>query len=160
MAAEQTARWPRLQLPSSADAVTIWLVSYLLVGSCELVQTFDICELEFHGTRLSHEDRNDRAGFVARAVATVAIRHGHEVMVSNTRGPDNALQPCRNTWLQGRLAEGRGAVRDIVLVAIPLKNYQSIPVEPLQGKIVLDTSAEVKSTKASVNLLPDEPNEA
>jgi hypothetical protein len=35
-----------------------------------------------------------------------------------------------------------------------------MPVEPLQGKIVLDTSAEVKSSKASVNLLPDEPNEA
>jgi hypothetical protein len=47
MLAAQTAQWPRLQLPSSADAVTIWCVSYLLVGSCELVQTFDICELEF-----------------------------------------------------------------------------------------------------------------
>ena len=42
--------------------------------------------------------------------------------------------------MQGRLAEGRGAVRDIVLVAIPLKNYRSIPVEPLQGKIVLDAN--------------------
>src|ERR1700724_4548276 len=43
MSAAQSARGPRLQLPSSAG-VTIWCVSYLLVGSCELVQTFDICE--------------------------------------------------------------------------------------------------------------------
>jgi predicted dinucleotide-binding enzyme len=28
------------------------------------------------------------AGFIARAVAAVANRHGHDVMVSNTRGPD------------------------------------------------------------------------
>ena len=81
MAAEQTARWPRLQLPSSADAVTIWCVSYLLVGSCELVQTFDICELEGRGTRLLMRIGTIGAGFVARAVATAAIRHGHEVMV-------------------------------------------------------------------------------
>src|SRR5258706_7720354 len=60
MAAEQTARWPRLQLPSSADAVTIWCVSYLLVGSCELVQTFDICELEkaTRGPRVTQTDEH------------------------------------------------------------------------------------------------------
>src|ERR1700730_17686541 len=70
MSAAQSVRWPRLHVPSSADAVTIWCVSYLLVGSCELVQTFDICELECHATRLSHEDRNDR-GWLRRS------RSGH-----------------------------------------------------------------------------------
>src|SRR5580700_3884669 len=111
MSAAQTARWRRLPLPSSADAVIIWCVSYLLVGSCELVQTFDICELECLATRLSHEDRNDR-GWLRRS------RSGHRRRQARARGdgfeyarPGNALQPCRNTWLQGRLAEGRGAVR-------------------------------------------------
>src|ERR1700737_3965847 len=79
MAAAQTARGPRLELPSSADAVTIWCVSYFLVGSCELVQTFDICELEFHGTRLSHEDRNDR-GWLRRS------RSGHCRHQARARG--------------------------------------------------------------------------
>ena len=107
----RSARWPRLQLPSSADAVTIWCVSYLLVGSCELVQTFDICELECHATRLSHEDRNDR-GWLRRSRSghcrhqAQARRHGFEYA-----RPGNALQPSQNTWLQGRLAGGRGAVR-------------------------------------------------
>jgi hypothetical protein len=55
MAAAQTVRWPRLQLPSCADAVTIWCVSYLLVGSCELVQTFDICELVLRGIHTIHQ---------------------------------------------------------------------------------------------------------
>ena len=79
MAAAQTARWLRPQLPSSADAVTIWCVSYLLVGSCELVQTFDICDLEFHRTRLSHEDRNDR-GWLRRS------RSGHRRHQARARG--------------------------------------------------------------------------
>jgi hypothetical protein len=79
MSAAQTARWRRLPLPSSADAVIIWWVSYLLVGSCELVQTFDICELECHATRLSHEDRNDR-GWLRRS------RSGHRRHQARARG--------------------------------------------------------------------------
>jgi predicted dinucleotide-binding enzyme len=80
------------------------------------------------------------AGFVARAVATVAIRLGHEVMVSNTRGPETLFSlvgtlGCKAGWPKDAAQFG-----DIVLVAIPLKNYQSIPVEPLQGKIVLDAN--------------------
>ena len=47
--------------------------------SCELVQTFDICELEFHGTRLSHEDRNDR-GWSRRS------RSGHRRHQARARG--------------------------------------------------------------------------
>jgi len=29
---------------------------------------------------------------------------------------------------------------DIVVVTIPLKNYREVPVEPLAGKIVIDTN--------------------
>jgi predicted dinucleotide-binding enzyme len=54
--------------------------------------------------------------------------------------------------LSGLVAElGAGAARaatameaakagDIVVVTIPLKNYRSVPVEPLAGKIVIDTN--------------------
>jgi len=77
---------------------------------------------------------------IARAVAAVAIKHGHEVMVSNTRTPDPLFS------LTGTLGCKAGSPReaaefgDIVLVAIPLKAYQTIPVAPLEGKIVLDAN--------------------
>ena len=32
------------------------------------------------------------------------------------------------------------AAGDIVVVSVPLKNYREVPVEPLAGKIVIDTS--------------------
>ena len=80
------------------------------------------------------------AGFVARAVATVAIRHGHEVMVSNTRGPETLFSLVGTLGCKAGSPKDAAQFGDIVLVAIPLKNYQSIPVEPLQGKIVLDAN--------------------
>jgi len=80
------------------------------------------------------------AGFVARAVATVAIRHGHEVMVSNTRGPETLFSLGGTLGCKAGSPKDAAQFGDIVLVAIPLKNYQSIPVEPLQGKIVLDAN--------------------
>jgi 8-hydroxy-5-deazaflavin:NADPH oxidoreductase len=80
------------------------------------------------------------AGFVARAVATVAIRHGHEVMVSNTRGPETLFSLVGTLGCKAGSPKDAAQFGDVVLVAIPLKNYQSIPVEPLQGKIVLDAN--------------------
>ena len=32
------------------------------------------------------------AGFIGRALARVAVRNGHEVMISNSRGPDTLHQ--------------------------------------------------------------------
>jgi predicted dinucleotide-binding enzyme len=80
------------------------------------------------------------AGFVARAVATVAARHGHEVMVSNSRGPETLFSLVGTLGCKAGSPKDAAQFGDIVLVAIPLKNYQSIPVEPLQGKIVLDAN--------------------
>lgn len=80
------------------------------------------------------------AGFIARAVATVAIKHGHEVMVSNTRGPDSLFSLTATIGCKAGSPEEAAAFGDIVLVAIPLKNYLAVPVAPLEGKIVLDAN--------------------
>jgi predicted dinucleotide-binding enzyme len=37
-------------------------------------------------------------------------------------------------------AEGAAKAADIAVVSVPLKNYKSVPVEPLAGKIVIDTN--------------------
>jgi 8-hydroxy-5-deazaflavin:NADPH oxidoreductase len=80
------------------------------------------------------------AGMVGRAFAAVALKHGHDVMLSNSRTPDTlftlrAVLNCKIGSPQEATAFG-----DIVLVAIPLKNYASVPVTPLEGKIVIDAN--------------------
>jgi len=80
------------------------------------------------------------AGMVGRAFAAVALKHGHDVMLSNSRTPDTlftlrAVLNCKIGSPQEAAAFG-----DIVLVAIPLKNYASVPVAPLEGKIVIDAN--------------------
>jgi 8-hydroxy-5-deazaflavin:NADPH oxidoreductase len=80
------------------------------------------------------------AGFIARAVATVAIKHGHEVMVSNTRGPETLFSLVATVGCKAGTPEEAARFGDIVLVAIPLKAYRTIPVAPLDGKIVLDAN--------------------
>jgi 8-hydroxy-5-deazaflavin:NADPH oxidoreductase len=80
------------------------------------------------------------AGFIARAVAAVAIKHGHEVMVSNTRGPETLFSLVATVGCKTGTPEAAARFGDIVLVAIPLKAYRTIPIAPLDGKIVLDAN--------------------
>ncbi|MDB5396083.1 MAG: oxidoreductase, partial [Rhodospirillales bacterium] len=80
------------------------------------------------------------AGFIARAVAVVAIKHGHEVMVSNTRGPETLFSLVATVGCKASTPDEAARFGDIVLVAIPLKAYRTIPVVPLNGKIVLDAN--------------------
>ena len=80
------------------------------------------------------------AGMIARAVAAVAIKHGHEVMVSNTRTPDTLFSLTGSLGCKAGSPQEAAEFGEIVLVAIPLKAYQTIPVAPLKGKIVLDAN--------------------
>lgn len=78
------------------------------------------------------------AGYIARAVAGVATRAGHDVMISNTRGPRSLFTAVNIIGCKGGTVDEAAAFGDVVLVAIPLYAYDTIPAEPLTGKIVLD----------------------
>lgn len=80
------------------------------------------------------------AGFIARAVTDIAMKAGHEVMVSNSRGPDTLFSLVGSTGCKAGTTVEAAVFGDIVVVAIPLKAYQSIPVAELKGKIVLDAN--------------------
>src|ERR1700682_1347952 len=77
------------------------------------------------------------AGFIARAVAA---RAGHEVMVSNTRGPDTLFSLVGSVGCKAGTPEEAAAFGGSALVAIPLKSYQAVPATQLEGKIVLDAN--------------------
>jgi predicted dinucleotide-binding enzyme len=78
------------------------------------------------------------AGYIARAVATVAIRQGHEVMVSNSRSPNSLFSMVNTIGVRAGTPKEAASFGDMVVIAIPLTAYESIPAAPLEGKIVLD----------------------
>lgn len=80
------------------------------------------------------------AGFTGRAVARLAVTHGHKVMVSNSRGPETLASMVSGIGCRVGTVEEATTFGDIVVVAIPLKHYLSIPVAPLTGKVVLDAN--------------------
>ena len=78
------------------------------------------------------------AGFVGKGIARLAIDAGYEVMVSNSRGPKSLSSIP--SGIGARIGTIADAVNfgDMVLVAIPLEQYISLPSELLAGKIVID----------------------
>ena len=70
------------------------------------------------------------------------MAHGFDVVVSNSRGPETLAALVEELGTKARAATAVEAAEagDIVVVTIPLKHYESVPVAPLAGKIVVDTN--------------------
>jgi 8-hydroxy-5-deazaflavin:NADPH oxidoreductase len=82
------------------------------------------------------------SGHIGSQVARLAIAHGYDVVMSNSRGPDTlaALVAGLGPKARAAIAAEAAAAGDIVVVTVPLKNYRQVPVAPLAGKIVIDTN--------------------
>jgi 8-hydroxy-5-deazaflavin:NADPH oxidoreductase len=82
------------------------------------------------------------AGHIGSQVARLAVANGYDVVISNSRGPETLNDLVAELGPRARAATPLEAARtgDIVVVTIPLKQYRSVPVEPLAGKIVIDTN--------------------
>lgn len=80
------------------------------------------------------------AGFVGRTIAKLAVATGHDVMISNSRGPDTLFSMRGALGCDIGTAEEAAAFGDVVVIAIPLKAYMSFPAAPLAGKIVIDAN--------------------
>ena len=81
------------------------------------------------------------AGFIGRAVAQLALAAGHEVMLSNSRGPQT-MSSVRSGILGVQVGSAEDAARfgEVILVAIPFEHYRSVPAQWLEGKTVLDAN--------------------
>jgi predicted dinucleotide-binding enzyme len=82
------------------------------------------------------------AGHIGSQVARLAVEHGYDVVISNSRGPETLADLVAELGARARAATPAeaAAAGDIVVVTVPLKNYRSVPVAPLAGKIVIDTN--------------------
>ena len=82
------------------------------------------------------------AGHIGSQLARLAVAHGYDVVVSNSRGPETLSDLVKELGPKARAATATDAAQagDIVIVTIPLKSYRQVPVAPLVGKIVIDTN--------------------
>lgn len=82
------------------------------------------------------------AGHIGSQLARLAERQGYDVVVSNSRGPQTLTGLVQELGAKARAATPAQAAEasDIVVVTIPLKNIEDVPVKPLAGKIVIDTN--------------------
>ena len=82
------------------------------------------------------------AGHIGSQVARLALAHGHNVVLSNSRGPETLATLVAELGPGARASTPVEAATagDLVVVTVPLKNYRDVPVAPLAGKIVIDTN--------------------
>lgn len=82
------------------------------------------------------------AGNIGSQVARAAITAGYDIVISNSRGPETLADLVAELGPKARAATAQGAAEagDFVVVTVPLKAYDQVPVEPLAGKIVIDTN--------------------
>ncbi|MGX1175532.1 NADPH-dependent F420 reductase [Pseudomonas sp. R151218B TE3479] len=82
------------------------------------------------------------AGEVGSHIARAAIANGYEVVIANSRGPETlrGLVEALGPSARAATAAGAAAAGDFVIVAVPLKVDNDMPVEALAGKVVLDTN--------------------
>jgi hypothetical protein len=82
------------------------------------------------------------AGHIGSQVARAAITAGYDIVISNSRGPETLADLVAELGPKARAAtaDEAAAAADFALVAVPLKNYEQVPVEPLAGKIVIDAN--------------------
>jgi 8-hydroxy-5-deazaflavin:NADPH oxidoreductase len=81
------------------------------------------------------------AGHIGSQIARLAVRNNYDVVISNSRGPETLSALIAELGPKARAATAVDAAKaGEIVVSVPLKNYRAVPVEPLAGKIVIDTN--------------------
>ena len=88
------------------------------------------------------------AGHIGSALAQTALDAGWDVVISNSRGAETladlvselASRPTAGGAVRAGTAAEAAAAADLAVVTIPVKAIGQVPVEPLAGKVVIDTN--------------------
>ncbi|MGX7673788.1 NADPH-dependent F420 reductase [Plantactinospora sp. DSM 117369] len=81
------------------------------------------------------------SGRIGSALAQLAVGAGHDVVLSNDKGPESLRDLVAQLGSRARAATPAeaAAAGDVVVVTIPVRAYRQVPAEPLRGKVVIDT---------------------
>ena len=98
------------------------------------------------------------SGYIGSTLARLAVDAGHAVVLSNSRGPETLADLVDELGYAARAGtpEEAAAEGEIVVVTIPLKAYRDVPVEPLRGKVVIDTNNYYPQRDGHIAELDDE----
>lgn len=82
------------------------------------------------------------AGNIGGTLARHLVGAGHEVAISNSRGPDTLKDLVSDIGgsIQAMTAEDAARFGEEVVVSIPFGRYRELPADPMDGKIVIDTN--------------------
>lgn len=82
------------------------------------------------------------AGHIGGTLARHFVEVGHEVAISNSRGPEALadLVDELGGGAQAMTASEAARFGEIVIVSVPFGRYRELPAEPLPGKVVVDTN--------------------
>jgi predicted dinucleotide-binding enzyme len=81
------------------------------------------------------------AGHIGSALARAFSGLGYDVVIANSRGPESlaGLVAELGPKVTAATPADAASAGDFAVVTVPLKALKGLPVEPLAGKIVLDT---------------------
>ena len=82
------------------------------------------------------------AGNIGATAAKLFVKAGHEVAISNSRGPESLRELVANLGdrVQALSLEETAKFGEIVLISIPFGKYKQLPAEAFRGKIVVDSN--------------------
>ena len=98
------------------------------------------------------------AGNIGSNVAKAALAHGYDVVISNSRGPETLRDLVAELGAGARAGTAEDAARDgdLVVVAVPLKNYRSVPADAVGDKVVIDANNYYPQRDGQIPELDDE----
>ncbi len=81
------------------------------------------------------------SGSIGSTITRLAVAAGHQVVLSNSRGPGSLADTVAELGPQASAAtsEEAAAAGDIVVVTVPVTAFPALPAAPLAGKTVIDT---------------------
>ena len=82
------------------------------------------------------------AGHIGGALARLFVDAGHEVAVSNSRGPATLGAVVEELGLRAQAMTAAEAARfgEVMVVSVPFGRYRELPTEGVTDKVVIDTN--------------------
>jgi 8-hydroxy-5-deazaflavin:NADPH oxidoreductase len=98
------------------------------------------------------------SGQIGATVARLAVAADYHVVLSNSRSPETLQDLVADLGPRARAATPAEAAAsgDLVVVAIPFLAYRAVPVEPLAGKTVIESTNYYPQRDGHITELDDE----
>jgi hypothetical protein len=81
-------------------------------------------------------------GHIGSTLAKHFVAAGHDVVVSNSRGPDTLAELVAQLGDHASAATTADAARagELIVISVPFGRFRELPVDGLEGKVVVDTN--------------------